>query len=58
VGLDLHLVKPAEPAVMVGVLKWFAQVLGADGPDLCRSRVTSDDRCTGGGILVRSASSK
>ena len=38
--------------------KWFAQVLGADGPDLCRSRVTSDDRCTGGGILVRSASSK
>ncbi len=45
VGLDLHLVKPA---VMVGVLKWFAQVLGADGPDLWRSRVTSDDRCSGG----------
>ena len=41
-GLDLHLVKPVEPAVIVGVLKRFARVLGADGPDLSRSRVTSD----------------
>lgn len=53
VGLVLYLVKPVEPAVIVGVLKRFAQVLGADEPDLCRSRVTCDDCCTGGGMLVR-----
>jgi DNA-binding response OmpR family regulator len=27
VGIDLHLVKPVDPAMIVGVLKWFARVL-------------------------------
>jgi DNA-binding response OmpR family regulator len=27
-GVDLHLVKPVEPAVLVGVLRRFARVLG------------------------------
>lgn len=27
-GIDLHLVKPVEPAVLVGVLRRFARVIG------------------------------
>jgi CheY-like chemotaxis protein len=57
-GIDLHLVKPVEPAVIVGVLQRFAQVLGAEGPDLFRSRVTPDDCVTWGGRPVRSPSSE
>lgn len=35
-GIDLHLVKPVDGAVLVGVLKRFGRVLGPAGPGVAR----------------------
>ena len=32
-GVDLHLVKPVDPAILVGVLRRFARVIATGRPD-------------------------